>query len=65
MKWVFKHHILQMFVIKLNTWVIFTHLKLWVAAARHNFKWAKIHQNTLCVKGWKYSAILIKKHMHR
>ena len=22
--------------------VIFTHLKLWVAVARHNFKWVKI-----------------------
>ena len=22
--------------------VIFTHLKLWVAIARHNFKWVKI-----------------------
>ena len=22
-------------------WVIFSHLKLWVAAARHNFKWVK------------------------
>ena len=23
-------------------WVIFAHLKLWDAVARHNFKWAKI-----------------------
>ena len=23
-------------------WIIFTHLKLWVASARHNFKWVKI-----------------------
>ena len=27
-------HIVQMYV-------IFIHLKLWVAAARHNFKWVK------------------------
>ena len=25
-----------------HIWVIFTHLKLWVAVARHNFKWVKI-----------------------
>ena len=25
-----------------QTWVIITYLKLWVAVARHNFKWAKI-----------------------
>ena len=23
-------------------WVIFAHLKLWVAVARHNFKWVEI-----------------------
>ena len=23
-------------------WIIFTHLKLWIASARHNFKWVKI-----------------------
>ena len=23
-------------------WRIFTHLKLWIASARHNFKWVKI-----------------------
>ena len=22
-------------------WIIFTHLKLWIASARHNFKWVK------------------------
>ena len=22
-------------------WIIFTHLKLWIASARHNFKWEK------------------------
>ena len=39
MKWVFKHHDLQEFDLKLNKilLVIFTHLKLWVAVARHNF----------------------------
>ena len=26
----------------IQIWVIFTHLKLWVAIARHNFKWVKI-----------------------
>ena len=32
-----------MFGIKLNKYdIIFTHLKLWVAVARHNFKWVKI-----------------------
>ena len=32
-----------MFGLKLNKiiWLIFTHLKLWVAVARHNFKWVK------------------------
>ena len=25
-----------------HMWVIFTHLKLWVAVARHNFRWVKI-----------------------
>ena len=38
----FKHQDLQMFTLKLNNYrVIFTHLKLWVAVARHNFKWVK------------------------
>ena len=23
-------------------WINFTHLKIWIAAARHNFKWVKI-----------------------
>ena len=23
-------------------WIIFTHLKLWIASARNNFKWVKI-----------------------
>ena len=27
--------------------VIFTYLKLWVAVARHNFKWVKIHHQNL------------------
>ena len=25
-----------------SIWVIFTHLKLWVAVASHNFKWVKM-----------------------
>ena len=24
---------------------IFTHLKLWIAVARHNFKWVKMYKN--------------------
>ena len=30
--------------LKLNkyAWGIFTHLELWVAVARHNFKWVEI-----------------------
>ena len=33
-------------------WVIFTHLKLWIASARHNFKWVTISiaKNNLVVK---------------
>ena len=45
MKSVFKHQDMQKSDLKLNKYwvlVIFTHLKLWVAAARHNFKWVKI-----------------------
>ena len=31
------------FIIELvQMWVIFKHLKLWVAVARHNLKWVKI-----------------------
>ena len=39
MKCVFRHHDLHMFGLKLNeiNIIIFTHLKLWVAVARHNF----------------------------
>ena len=39
----FKHHDLQMFGLRLNKYVkIFTHLRLWVAEASHNFEWVKI-----------------------
>ena len=31
-------------------WIIFTHLKLWIASARHNFKWVEKFNN-LAVKG--------------
>ena len=31
-----------MFYLKLNKYKIFTHLKLWVRVARHNFKWVNI-----------------------
>ena len=52
-----KYHILNMLKMKCNiksvrfekSWppffqicIIFTHLKLWIASARHNFKWVKI-----------------------
>ena len=52
-----KYHILNMLKIKCDInqqdlkkswpsffqiWIIFTHLKLWIASARHNFKWVKI-----------------------
>ena len=39
---VFKHQDLQMFDLKwLQIWVglMYTHLKLWVAIARHDLKW--------------------------
>ena len=32
-------------------WIIFTHLKLWIASARHNCKWVKIEIEYLAVKG--------------
>ena len=51
-----KYHLLNMLKIKCDinqqsnswppfcqVWIIFTHLKLWIASARHNFKWVK-HQ---------------------
>ena len=28
-------------------WVFLTHLKLWVAVLRHNFKWVKSHLNNI------------------
>ena len=32
-----------MFGLKIKQmWAIFSHLKLWVAVARHNFKWVEI-----------------------
>ena len=48
--------VLQPYVVELTPWIdvrlqslsnetfaiIFTHLKLWIASARHNFKWVKI-----------------------
>ena len=41
-KFVFKHQDSQIFGPKIKQIrVIFTHLKLWVAVARHNFKWVK------------------------
>ena len=38
----FKHQHLQICGLKLNKYLIFTHLRLWIAVARHNFKWVKI-----------------------
>ena len=29
-------------------WIIFTRLKLWIASARHNFKWVEIHDLVFC-----------------
>ena len=41
-KFVFKHQDSQIFGPKIKQIrVIFTHLKLWAAVARHNFKWVK------------------------
>ena len=43
MKCVSKHQDLKMIGLKFEQiWVIFTHLKMWVAVANHNFKWVKI-----------------------
>ena len=41
MKWPFKQQDLQIAVLKLNIWVAFTHLKLWVKVASHNVKCVK------------------------
>ena len=35
-----------MFVIK-QIWVIFNHLRLWIAVARHNLKWLEIQINSV------------------
>ena len=35
----------------LSSPINFTHLKLWIASARHNFKWVKFKLNNLAVKG--------------
>ena len=41
----FKHQDLRVFGSQIKQIsVIFTHLKLWVAVARHNFKWVKIEK---------------------
>ena len=37
-----KHPILLILGLKLYKQILFTHLKLWVAVARHNFKWVKV-----------------------
>ena len=58
-----KHQDLQMFGLKINERdkVIFTHLKLWGALARHNFKWVKIEVRWVCGKRvyWFSSCFLI------
>ena len=41
-------------------WIIFTHLKVWIASARHNFKWGKFRLNNLAVKGLKRWILLYK-----
>ena len=41
-KCVLKHQILQMFSLKLNKIIMSDLCKLWVAVARHNFRWVKI-----------------------
>ena len=46
-KWVFKNQNLQMLGLSKNT----THLKLWIAVARHNFKWVKFL--TIYCSAWK------------
>ena len=39
--------------------VIFTHLKLWIAVARHNFKLVKITSDNLAGKGLATRAIRV------
>ena len=34
--------ITELTAVSVHIWIIFTHLKLWLASARHNFKWVKI-----------------------
>ena len=47
---VFNHQDLKMVGTQIKQiWIIFTHLKLWVAVARHNFKWVKIKQFNFAV----------------
>ena len=46
-------------------WIIFTHLKLWVASARHNFKWVKIKLNNLAVKGLSVSYLPLQQQKTR
>ena len=43
--------------------IIFTHLKLWIASARHNFKWWKFQLNNLGVKGLM-NAFFIPRDVH-
>ena len=37
-------------------WVFFTHLKLWVAVAKHNFKWVKFEFYNVALN--TYSAMI-------
>ena len=55
MRWMFKQQYLQKTCFKSNkVWVILTHLKLWVAVARHNFIWVKIKNKLKQLLGMKF-----------
>ena len=41
-------------------WVIFTHLKLLIAAARHNFKWVKIKLFDLAIWGFTIEVFFLQ-----
>ena len=68
-----KYHILNMLKIKCDInlqdfktvdlhcfqkWIIFIHLKLWIASARHNFKWVKIQIDNLAVTGLRQVTLI-------
>ena len=55
----FTDFIVKPSVLYWQIWIISTHLKLWIASARHNFKWVKIsikediHWIWLLLKLWR------------